>query len=410
MQTDTAGQRMGQGMGRAMERMRHQRLIHLVLFGLVVAYAALLIATFFMGIWLIGADGRPIGVDFVSFWAAGKLVLQGHAVDAYDWAVHKAVAAAAGIDIKGRFTFQYPPTFLLATPALALLPYPAAMLLWIAAGVPLYLLAVRLITGGWNATLAALAWPAVLWNAVVGQTGFLTAALLGAGIALIDRRPWLAGVLFGLLTVKPQFGLLIPVALVAGRRWKVTLWAAATTFALAAASTAILGTASWTAFLDSALRINDAILTAGGTDFSKLQSLYGYLRALGFGAETAWLVHGAFVFVLAAGVAWLWRSAAGFDLKAAGLAATTILASPYAFIYDFVMLAIPLVFLGRSGFSNRELPFVVAAALLVGWGPADHLSTGLLAGLLVLGLVAARANAGEATDLGNIDRRAKLQS
>ncbi|MEP9390302.1 glycosyltransferase family 87 protein [Mesorhizobium sp. KR9-304] len=394
---------------RTVDQSPRRRLVHLVLFGLVVAYAALLIATFVMGIWLIGADGRPIGVDFVSFWAAGKLVLQGHAVDAYDWVVHKTVATAAGIDIKGRFTFQYPPTFLLVTPTLALLPYPAAMLLWTAFGMTLYLFAVRLIAGGWNATLVALAWPAVLWNTVVGQTGFLTAALLGAGIALIDRRPALAGVLFGLLTVKPQFGLLIPIALVAGGRWKVVIWAAVSALALAAASTVMLGAASWTAFLDSASRINDAILTAGGADFSKLQSLYGYLRALGFGSEAAWLAHGAFVLLLAAGVAWLWRSAAAFDLKAAGLAAATILASPYAFIYDFVMLALPLLFLGRTGFSGKEVAVVVAAALLVGWGPADHLATGLLAGILVLGIVAARAYSAQAAHLGSIDRRAKLQ-
>ena len=396
---------VGQGMGDSSRR----RLIHLVLFGLVVAYAALLLATFFMGIWLVGADGRPIGVDFVSFWAAGKLVLAGHAADAYDWAVHKEIATAAGIDINGRFTFQYPPTFLLATPALALLPYPAAMLSWIAIGLPLYLLAIRLVAGTWNATLAALAWPAVLWNAVVGQTGFLTAALLGAGIALIDRRPALSGVLFGLLTVKPQFGLLIPVALVAGGRWKVVCWAAASTLAIAAASTAILGTTPWTAFLDSASRINDAILTAGGADFSKLQSLYGNLRALGFGAETAWLAHGVLALVLAVGVAWIWRSDAAFDLKAAALSAATILASPYAFIYDFVMLAVPLAFLGRAGFSGKELIVVVAAALLVGWGPADHLATGLVAGMLVLGLVVGRVCTESATHLGGSVERAKLQ-
>ncbi len=279
----------------------------------------------------------------------------GHAADAYDWAIHKAVATSNGIDIGGHFTFQYPPTFLLLTPVLALVPYPAAMLVWMAIGLPLYLAAVRLIAGGWNATLAALAWPAVLWNTVVGQTGFLTAALLGAGIALIDRRPALAGILFGLLTYKPQFGLLIPVALIAGGRWRVIGWAALSALVLCAVSAAVFGTSTWIAFFDSVARINDAILTAGGTDFSKLQSLYGYVRALGGSSETAWLAHGALVLFLAAFVGWLWRSDAAFDLKAAALSAATILASPYSFIYDFVALAIPLIFLGRAGFSNREL-------------------------------------------------------
>jgi hypothetical protein len=357
---------------------------------------------------LVSADGSPRATDFVAFWAAGKLVLAGQAADAYDWAIHKAVATANGIDINGHFTFQYPPTFLLLPPLLALVPYPAAMLVWITISLPLYLAAVRVITGGWKATLAALAWPAVLWNAVVGQTGFLTAALLGAGIALVDRRPALAGICFGLLTYKPQFGLLIPVALIAGGRWRVIGWAALSTLVLCAVSIAVLGTSPWAAFLESASRINDAILTSGGTDFSKLQSVYGYVRLLGGSAETAWAAHAAFVLSLAVFVAWIWRSGTAFDLKAAALAAATILASPYAFIYDFVVLAIPLTFLGRAGFSNRELPVVIAAALLVGWGPADHLATGLLAGLLVLGLVFGRVYV--ADHLGSAEQSAKLTS
>jgi hypothetical protein len=367
-----------------------ERLIHLLLFGVVVAYASLLVATFVMGIWLVGRDGKPVAVDFVAFWAAGKLVLSGHAADAYDWAAHKAVATANGIDIRGYFSFQYPPTFLLLTPLMALVPYPAAMLVWNAVGLPLYLFAVRLISGGWSATLAALAWPAVLWNTVVGQTGFLTAAFLGGGIALIDRRPTLAGILFGLLTFKPQFGLLIPVALIAGGRWRVFSWAALSTVALGAASVMLLGVPIWSVFVDSITRINSAILTEGGTDFAKLQSLYGYLRSLGGGPQLAWSAHGAFVLVLAAFAAWIWRSDRPFGLKAAALAVSTILASPYSFIYDFVTLAVPLAFLGRSGFCGRELAAVVAAALLVGWGPSQYAATGLIAGLLVLAIVIAR--------------------
>ncbi|MEW9808745.1 glycosyltransferase family 87 protein [Mesorhizobium sp. ZMM04-5] len=383
MQSET--KEPGAGLG------RYRRTIHLVLFGLVVAYAALLATTYAMGVWLVGKDGQPVAADFVAFWAAGKLVLRGAPAAAYDWTAHKDVATAGGIAIKGYFSFQYPPTFLLLTPLLALASYPVAMVLWSAVGLPLYLCAVRLAVGGWNATLAALAWPAVLWNTVVGQTGFLTAALLGAGIALIDRRPALAGVLFGLLTYKPQFGLLIPVALMAGGRWRVVAWAALSTAALAATATLAFGIPVWSAFFDSIARINDAILTSGRTDFGKLQSLYGFLRAQDVPARAAWMAHGTLVVALAIGVARLWRSDAAFDLKAAALAIATILASPYAFIYDLVVLAIPLAFLGRTGFSPREAAVVVAAALLVGWGPADHIATGLAAGLLILALVIARA-------------------
>lgn len=366
------------------------RWIGLVLFGLVIAYVALLATTFTRGIWLVGRDGSPIATDFVSFWSAGKLVLEGRATQAYDWLVHKETAAANGIAIKGYFSFQYPPTFLLLTPIFALVSYPLALVLWNAVGIALYAWTARVITGGWNATLAMLAWPAVLWNCVVGQTGFLTAALLGTGIALIERRPVVAGVMFGLLTYKPQFGLLIPIALFAGRCWTVILSAIVTAIAFAALSAAVFGTGAWTAFGDSILRINEAILTSGGTDFSKLQSFYGYGRAMGLDSGPAWIVHGMAVLVLAVFLAWTWNGKASFPLKAAALAICTILASPYAYVYDLVALAVPLAFLGVAGFSRREMPFVAAAGALVAWGPADHLATGLMAGLIILGVVAAR--------------------
>jgi len=375
-----------------------QNQIQLMLFGLVVAYAALLLSTFFMGIWLVGRGGQPVAADFISFWAAGKLVLQGHAADAYDWAIHKNVAMReAGTAFGGRFTFQYPPTFLVVTPLLGLMPYPLALLAWMAFGVALYLVAVRLIHGNWNATIAALAWPAVLWNMVVGQNGFVIAALLGGGVALIERRPAIAGILFGLLTFKPQFGLLIPVALIAGGHWRVIGFAALSAVTLAAASAAILGSGPWIAFIESALRINDAILVEGGTDFSKLQSLYGYLRSLGFGGSAAWSMQGLLILLLGGLVAWLWRRDTAFGVRAAALATATILASPYSFIYDFVALAIPLVFLGRCGFSRNEMAILVMAGLLVGWGPSSHLATALVASLLVMGLVVGRALAGAAT-------------
>ncbi len=373
-----------------------RRHMPLVLFGLVVAYAALLATTLATGIWLVGPDGRPIATDFVSFWSAGHLVWQGQAVDAYDWTIHRDIAAANGISFTGYFSFQYPPTYLLLTPFFALMSYPLAVIAWSVAGLSFYLACVRVMTGGWKSSMAALAWPAVLWNIVVGQTGFLTAGLLGAGIALVDRRPALAGILFGLLTYKPQFGLLIPVALIAGGRWTVILWAAISAAALASLSLAVFGVPVWAAFLDSIARINTAILTEGGTNFAKIQSLYGYARALGLDAGAAWLAHGLLVAALAVWVALLWRSRASFDVKAAGLAAATILASPYAFIYDLVALAVPLIFLGRTGFSDRELPVVIAAALLVAWGPAEHVATGLVSGLLVLFLVVARVHSHQA--------------
>jgi hypothetical protein len=388
MQTSSAAMAVAQG---------PQRLANRVLFGLVVAYASLLAFSAINGHWLFDGAGRPIPTDFINVWAAGKLTLQGTAADAYDWDIHKAMeVVAAGHHFDGYFGWHYPPPFLMVAAGLALFSYPAGLVAWMACTLPLYLAVMRAVAGSRFAILAALAWPATLWNVVVGQNGFLTAALLGGGLLMIERRPLAAGLLIGLLTYKPQFGLLIPIALIAGGHWKVFGSAALTAIGIGLLSASILGVGPWLAFIGSISLTNSAVLVAGDADFSKLQSVFGYVRATGGSITLAWTAHAAFVAMLAAGIIRLWRSEESFSLKAAGLAAATLAASPYVYMYDVVALAVPLAFLGRTGFSARELPVVVVAALFVGWGPADHVPTGLIAVFLVLGLVAARALASPA--------------
>jgi len=60
----------------------------------------------------------------------------------------------------------------------------------------------------------------------------------------------------------------------------------------------------------------------------------------------------------AAAVALLWRSAAAFELKAAGLLIATVIATPYVLDYDLVVLAPAIAFLAtyglRRGFAAYE--------------------------------------------------------
>lgn len=369
-----------------------QRLIHLAVCVLVLAYAYQVGIAYIVGNWLIDMNGRPLATDFLAFWGAGKFVLQGHAADAYDWDLHKSLSSVeSGAVFDGYFSYQYPPTFLVMTAALALTSYPVALVSWMAIGITSYACAIARISGTRFAVLAALAWPPVLWNTVVGQNGFITAALLGGAIASIEKRPALAGLCFGLLTYKPQFGLIIPLALIAGGYWRVIAWAIVSAAAMVALSILLFGAGIWSVFFNAAGKVNAAILVNGRTDFSKLQSLYGFVRTLGGDWAIAWIAHGLLVAALGLGVIWLWRRKAPFDVRAAALATATILASPYAFIYDLVALAIPLAFLGRTGFSAREGTVLIAAGIFVGWGPTQHVATGFCSALLVLGLVIGRA-------------------
>lgn len=379
-------------MGAIIGGQQPRRVASMGMFALVCAYVSLLFASYLIGVWLIDPSGYPIPTDFLNVWAAGRLVLQHAPADAYDWTIHKAVEVL-GVrrEFADYFGWHYPPPFLLVAAALALLPYPAAMVTWMAVSLPLYLASMRQIAGRRDVVLAALAWPAVFWNTVVGQNGFLTAALLGSGLALIERRPALAGILIGLLTYKPQFGLLIPIALIAGRHWRVLGWASASALGLALLSAVVLGTEPWLAFLHSTAHTNEAILVSGLAQFSKLQSLFGQMRALGASVEMAWAAHGFLVLALAGTVAWLWARRANFDTRASFLATATLLASPYIYLYDLVALAIPLAFLGRQGFSRHETVVVLIVGALVLWGPDKHVPTGFVAMLLVLCLSLLRA-------------------
>ncbi len=153
--------------------------------------------------------GDPLGNDFVQVWVAGRSALAGRGAEPYDLPVHLAnLKAACGQEC--RFAWHYPPVFLLPAAAMALLDLRPAYLLWTALSLALFALAMRVAAGRRDAAVVALAHPLVLCNLAYGQNGLFTASLLTLGAVLADRRPWLAGLCFGLLAYKPHFAALAP--------------------------------------------------------------------------------------------------------------------------------------------------------------------------------------------------------
>jgi hypothetical protein len=357
------------------------------------AYVAFLAGSAATGHWLVDAQGRGIPTDFLNVWAAGRLALDGRPAAAYDWAAHERVEYdAVGYDFGGYYGWHYPPPFLLAAAVLALLPYAPGLLAWVALTLPAYLAAVRRIVGQPAGYLLALAFPATLWNAAVGQNGFLTAGLFGGGLALLQRRPVLAGACFGLLTYKPQFGLLIPVALLAGRHWLAIVAAGATALLLHAAAFLALGAEPFVAFWHSIAQTNRAVFAEGRAHLDKMQSTYGLMRTIGLPASLAWAAQGAVAVAAAIAVALAWAGRLPFPVKAAAVATGALLASPYVYVYDQVLLAVPVAYLLRdrlaAGPARAEWIALVLAGLLILTFPAWDLPTGLLAVAIVAGLVA----------------------
>jgi arabinofuranan 3-O-arabinosyltransferase len=375
-----------------------ERTIKLIGLTLALGYLIILAGTYLQGHFLTDPQGRPIANDFVNVYAAGRLARDGDAAAAYDWTLHRAVEVrAVGYDFDGYYGWHYPPPAFFFAAALATLPYLVAAIVWLITTLAAYVAAIGGILGR-SGTLFALGFPAAIWNVTAGQNGFLTAALIGGTLGLLERRPALAGICLGLLTYKPQFGLLFPFVLIADRQWLTIASAAITAVVLAALSWLAFGSASWEAFVHWAPLSSHALIDEGALDWSRVQSVFALVRAHGGSEALAWTVQAIVSLALAVGLIWLWRSRAPYELKAAALAAGALLATPYLFMYDLVVLAVAVAFLlrlalAREFLSRIEIAALIAAGALILIYPYVKTHVGLAAVVIVTALVLGRSRA-----------------
>jgi arabinofuranan 3-O-arabinosyltransferase len=334
-------------------------------FALCIINASLLQSGWAAHWWIFDENGLGIPTDFVNVWSAGRLVLDGHPALAYDWDIQKQVQVAVlGQSYDGNFAWHYPPPFLFVAGALAHFPYAAAYVGWVAVSFVPYLAVMRAIVGRAFGFLLAAAFPVVFTNALVGQNGFLTASLIGGTLYLMPMRPVLAGVCLGLLSYKPQYGLLFPIVLIAAREWTTFVSAALVAAALAFVSWLQFGTESWQAFFHWIPMFSQAFLHNGDAPWLKLQSVYALVRYFDGPEQLAWMVHAILLGTVLITLVLIWRGQLPYPIKAAALVLGTLLTTPYLFMYDMVVLAIAVAFLLRQGFSDGFAPY--EPALLAG--------------------------------------------
>lgn len=312
----------------------------------------------------IDPSGRPIGTDFMNVYAAGLMVLDGQAPLAYDWTAHNAVEQAV-IPTGDYYGWHYPPVFLFLAAALAALPYFVALGTYVAATLAGFLATARAIMAGSGVRtglvlLVAFGFPAVFVNAGHGQNGFLTAALLGLGLLLLPGRPVAAGVMFGLLAYKPQFGLLIPVALLAGGHWRAILSAGATVILTNTAAYLVFGREIFEAFLASTELTRTIVLEQASTGLHKFQSVFAAVQLVGGSLEAAYLAQALALAGAVAAVALVWRVGGDHRTKAAILAFAIPLTTPYLMDYDLTLLGVGIAFLARRGLERGFRPYEIS--------------------------------------------------
>lgn len=343
------------------ERLANHPKIILALFFLVS------VVWIFMSKDMVDPKGKPLGYDFITFWAASYLGLAGHAPDAYNivsifGAEKIAVPASESV-----FAWYYPPSFYLLILPLALLPYGVAYFAFILPTLAAYLLILRRIVRGNNAMWCLAAFSGLWLNIFHGQNAFLTAAIAGVALLCMKQRPILAGVFIGLLAIKPHLALLFPVALIAIGAWRTFFAAAVTASFFMAIGTVVFGVETLKACLGS-LGYARMFLEGGILPWPKMPTVFAFLRLLGAPVEGAYIVH-AVIAVGAAIAVWrVWRHCQDWGLRGAALMTATFLVSPYVFDYDLAWLAFPIAWIAltglRSGWMRGEREILVAAWLL----------------------------------------------
>jgi len=341
----------------------------------VYSWMLLVIFAVVFGVWiarslpdLVDPRGKPIGYDFMAFWSAAQLALEGRPEAAFDGSAiaavqHQAVPFLPNI----WFPWHYPPIFLLLVTPLGLVPYAAALILFVlTTAAPWAVLLSRVVPDrrGWIVAAAA---PAGLITLVDGQNAFLTAALAGFALLSLNRRPYLAGILVGLLALKPHLAPLFPLALVAAGAWRSIAAATITVLVLAAASLAAFGWDSWAAFLHH-IGLTQAMADQGALPWGTMPSLHVFALSLGAPLVLATALQAIVAFFAGFCVWQAWRNPrAPFAARAATLLAGSLLVSPYLFYYDLTWAALAVAWLAglglERGFARGEREILLFAWL-----------------------------------------------
>jgi hypothetical protein len=316
----------------------------------IILGGALIVAPAFRGPGGTDLYNRPLGADFSHYWVAASLALTGQATVVYD--PPKFIAAEeAKFKVKFPIPWFYPPTFLVVLLPLALLPYILSLIAWLAITLSGYLVILRRIAPHPATIWLALAFPGTFQNFFHGQNGFLSAALIGGGLMLLDHFPLAGGFLLGLVSYKPHLTVLIPLALIAGKRWKALISLLVTASVMVLSSFVLFGKDVWFSFLNN-LALPMKLLENGALPVNKMVTIFSALLEFGAGLYLALFIQMCVMLTVAIAIFLVWHQNGPLSSRASVLVVGILLFTPYLFAYDLTLLALPLAWLGWEGYTK----------------------------------------------------------
>ena len=355
------------------ESFKPKSVSQLWLAAIIFAFGVALGVQYHIGLWTIGEDGfsavskRLPYWDFTNLWAGSRMALEGDVAALFDVDAYRAALRAMFLPSLPDQEWSYPPSIILFGAPFAALPILPAYLLWTFGTITLLHFAIRPLRLPPMLHIAALASPAVFINALFGQNGALTAALLIGGLFAAPKRPILAGMLFGLLTVKPHLGILIPFCLIASRNWRAFASAAVTSVLLAAGTGMAFGFEVWALFLNETRALMTAIMEAPYPQLYHSNALTVFIMARSAGGSVG-VAYACQAFATAAAIGaviWLWLPSTKVDHRRRVLTTATlaIVATPYGYTYDTIPMCVALTYMFAVAKKPRALLLICLSPL-----------------------------------------------
>lgn len=317
---------------------------------------------------LLEQRGYYIGLDFVNCWTGGRLALIGPVSILYDVTAYNELLREWFAPAKQFLIFSYPPNALPLLAPIGLLPYLVALPVWTLLGVVAFY---AVCLGSWPTKedallLLVIAISPVLWvNLNFGQLGLLLAFLFVGALRLLPLRPVIAGVMIGLLTIKPQLGILLAMTLVATGAWRAFAAAALTALLLALLSVALYGVEPWALWWSETAKVQLAFLSDTQSFFVKqMATPFSGARRLGLSYDASMAVQGVVALGVVAATWVVLRSEAAWSLKGAVVAFGAVLIPPYVLAYDLAIPLAALVWCLRERAVRPSVPAALAAAFV----------------------------------------------
>lgn len=304
-----------------------------------------------------------LGGDFILFWAASSQIFHGHFSDIYNTAAHEAAMQSGQfLNHPYKLPFLYPPPMLLFIWPIAFFTYSLSYTLWALSAPILTAKSLNLLCKNWSIAAFAFFSPQFVISLLTGQNGLLIALILTLGIFYLEGKPFISGLILGLLVIKPHVVFLVPLCLIFSRQWRIVAGMATSASLMIILSYCVFGLETWKRFFEYSHTMQSSILH----DVFLCQifiTIFGFLSVHGLPFIAAFWIQITFSLIVIACALYNTIKRKNIYNNVILCLAASPLCTPYLLHYDLTYVLIPAIWVIntalRTGFFSWEKPFLI---------------------------------------------------